>query len=257
MIASDNPCLSTPMNLAMNHQKQYYFWCFLLFLLVVTLIAPVGTGLTRLITALSATGLWIGVAWLWRSRKPILAGWLIVTVLSGLFLLLPGDHIDPNLLRADYVNNLKTYTQTKYVWGGENHWGIDCSGLVRQGFIRANFLRGLQSANPAPIRSALAMWWFDISAASLKDSYQQWTTTVLAAPSINEIPPNRLLPGDLAATVDGVHILAYIGNSQWIEADPGILKVIQIRVPELDNPWFQVPIKVVRWQQLAQSDQLK
>jgi NlpC/P60 family len=239
------------MNLAMTRQQQYYLWCLLLFIVVVTLLVPVGTGLTRLITTVAAMSLWLGVLWLWRSYQQIVGGWLVVTILSIIFLLMPGQAIEPNLLRADYVTSLKTYSNTKYVWGGENHAGIDCSGLVRQGFIRANLLRSVQSFNPAPLRTALAMWWFDISAASLKDGYKQWTIPVLTAPSINEIALDRLLPGDLATTADGVHVLAYIGDSQWIEADPVMLKVITVRVPERDNQWFHVPVKVVRWQQLA------
>jgi NlpC/P60 family len=239
------------MDLSMNRRQQYFLWCVLLAILVVTLIVPAGNGAIRLLTVGLAIALWLGIAWLWRNWKAAIGGWLVVTLFSGLFLLLPGAPADPNTLRVDYINSLKTYGDTKYIWGGENHWGIDCSGLIRQGLIRANFLRGIQSANPALVRSAFSMWWFDASAESLKDGYRQWTKPLFAAESINGIAINKLLPGDLAVTADGLHILAYIGDSQWIEADPGILKVITVKVPEPNNRWFQVPVKIVRWQQLV------
>lgn len=49
-----------------------------------------------------------------------------------------------------------------------------------------------------------------------------------------------LLAGDLADTVEGQHILAYIGRDRWIEADPGYHKVTIETVPDSDNPWFRV-----------------
>jgi hypothetical protein len=55
----------------------------------------------------------------------------------------------------------------------------------------------------------------------------------------------------MRAAIDGEHILAYVGANRSIEADPGDLKVIAVTVPNLDNFWFQVPVYVLRWQQLA------
>jgi hypothetical protein len=68
---------------------------------------------------------------------------------------------------------------------------------------------------------------------------------------INSIDSSKLLPGDLAATADGVHILAYIGDKKWIEADPTERKVIVVATPERINYWFGVPVYILRWQQLA------
>jgi cell wall-associated NlpC family hydrolase len=34
-----------------------------------------------------------------------------------------------------------------------------------------------------------------------------------------------LRPGDLAVTTSGSHVLAYLGQNQWIEADPDIMRV--------------------------------
>jgi len=40
--------------------------------------------------------------------------------------------------------------------------------------------------------------------------------------------------------------MAYLGNLLWIEADPTIKSVLVVPLPT-DNPWFDVPIVVMRW----------
>jgi hypothetical protein len=49
----------------------------------------------------------------------------------------------------------------------------------------------------------------------------------------------------------GRPILAYIGKNKWIEADPGYHKTIVVTVPEPNNFWFQTPVYILRWRQLA------
>ena len=95
------------------------------------------------------------------------------------------------------------------------------------------------------------MWWFDLSALALRDGERGWTTRLFKADSINSINTSKLLPGDLAATADGIHILAYISEHKWIEADPGERKVMVVNVPDKINYWFQVPVYTLRWQQLT------
>jgi hypothetical protein len=102
-------------------RKQYYTWCGLITIFILTLIAPAGNGAIRLMTVLSAIGIWLGIPWLWRSRKIVLTIWTIVTMLFTIFLLSPGSIVAADVLRSDYIDSLKTYHNTKYVWGGENH----------------------------------------------------------------------------------------------------------------------------------------
>ncbi|MGB7521632.1 MAG: hypothetical protein WA896_18540, partial [Spirulinaceae cyanobacterium] len=86
-------------------------------------------------------------------------------------------------------------------------------------------------------------------AVALRDEYKNYTKQLFLSPSINELNHNRIKPGDLAVTADGVHILAYIGNQTWIEADPNYQQVIKVKIPEPNNPWFNVPIYTLQWQQ--------
>jgi cell wall-associated NlpC family hydrolase len=134
------------------------------------------------------------------------------------------------------------------VWGGENHYGIDCSGLVREGLIQTNLHQGFATLNPALIRRGLEMWWFDAGADALLREYRGYTDRLFAAVSINELDHNQIQPGDLAATSDGEHILAYLGDRRWIEADPNLQKVVIESVPTA-NIWFHTSVEILRWRQ--------
>jgi NlpC/P60 family len=234
-----------------SRHQIYLLWCLALLLLIVLLIQPIGYGIMRLAIVGSAAAIWLGVFYLWWQRLAVRITALIISILLTLFLLLPGRPVNAELLRSDYIRALHTYLGTNYVWGGENRWGIDCSGLVREGMIQANLQQGMTTFNPALVRQGLAMWWFDLSALALRDGERGWTNRLFRSPSINSIDLTKLLPGDLAATVDGQHILAYAGQNKWIEADPGYNKVMVVTVPDLDNLWFHVPVYTLRWQQLA------
>lgn len=65
-----------------------------------------------------------------------------------------------------------------------------------------------------------------------------------------EADHSLLKPGDLAVTDDGVHVMAYLGDRAWIEADPHAHQVIEVILPS-DNPWFRMPVVFVRWQCLT------
>jgi NlpC/P60 family len=234
-----------------SRRQVFRLWCVAWFLLVVILIQPLGYTLGKLATILFILGVWSGIFYLGWQRLLVRIVALVVTFTVILCLILPGRSIDAQSLRTEYVWAMQGYIGTPYVWGGENHVGIDCSGLVREGLIQANLQQGITTLNPSLVRQGLAMWWFDLSALALRDGERGWTKRLFQADSINAIDPTRLLPGDLAATADGLHILAYIGDKTWIEADPGDRKVIVVPTPERINYWFGVPVYILRWQQLA------
>jgi hypothetical protein len=219
-------------------------------LFIVLIRQSISFGIMRLGIVLSGILVIVGLLYLlWRQR--LLRSIGLSMVLSVLiFLGLPGNPGAGRNLQSDYLQMLRTYEGSPYVWGGENHLGIDCSGLVREGLIQANLQHGLRTFNPALVRSGLEMWWFDAGADALLAEYRGYTQRLFPASSVNQLDLTKIQPGDLAATADGEHILAYLGDRQWIEADPDFQKVVIETVPT-DNHWFNVPIHTLRWNQFA------
>ena len=89
-----------------------------------------------------------------------------------------------------------------------------------------------------------------MSAKALRDEHLGLTKRLGQADSVNTADHSMLKPGDLAVTLDGVHVMVYRGERIWIEADPNIGKVVQITTPT-DNAWFQLPIVLMRWTALS------
>jgi hypothetical protein len=73
-----------------------------------------------------------------------------------------------------------------------------------------------------------------------------WILTDISVASSKDLPALH----QLGVTISGVHVMAYLGNRQWIEADPDIGKVVIVQVPERTNPWFQETFKLLRWREL-------
>ena len=224
----------------------------ILALWVADVACPIDTTLTRIAAVALAFACWalvVALAWP-RNRRRIVA---LFAPLPLALLLLPGGAADPAALRSACVRAMRRYEGTRYVWGGEGRLGIDCSGLVRRGLIDALVRDGIARAHPASARAAVALWWRDCSARSLGEGWRDLTIPVTAAPSIRALDESVLLPGDLAVTRDGVHVLAYAGDSEWIEADPTLMKVVTVRASDPGIGWLGIPVHVVRWRALAGS----
>ena len=190
------------------------------------MIAPYRTGLVRL----ALLGLWMLMAislllLLWQ-RKGLRSLLLIVLALLGLFAVLPGrGATDTARLRQRFVHYLQTYDGVRYIYGGENHIGIDCSGLVRAAMFRALIDEAIRAPDPALLRAALTLWWRDTNALQLGKGGKGLTLSIGdGLPMPMRTAPN-LRPGDLAVTTTGSHVLAYLDESRWIEADPDVARV--------------------------------
>lgn len=230
-----------------------FLWSFALVLFIAVWIFPESRRLTRMMGVGLFFVVWfglIGLCWRWRVAR---YGLLAATVLCGGFLLLPARKpIDAEALRADYIAGLRRYDGASYFWGGESPKGIDCSGLIRRGLIDAMFFRGVGTFDAGLVRRSIVLWWNDCTAQVLGETLDGATVYLRETPSINVLDHTTVLPGDLAVTTNGVHIMAYVGDHVWIEADPGLGRVVSLKAPVEDNLWFKGPMRLVRWRILAQ-----
>lgn len=224
------------------------FWAVALVVFAASALYPVGTTTSRAAGVLSFAFLWVGLlVFLWK--RPVWR-WLVIGITAAglIFLVLPGRPVSPETLREKYTSCLRRYEGVRYVWGGETALGIDCSGLVRRGLMDALFLEGLRTFNPGLVCGAISLWWNDTTARVLGEkNVASPTVAITETPEINLLDHSLLQPGDLAVTATGLHVLAYLGDQTWIEADPGLERVVLARVPSQDNPWLATPVKIVRW----------
>jgi hypothetical protein len=215
-------------------------------------LVPVRTGAIRFLLMGSWVVFLIGAVqffkhWIFRS----------ITIVCFLFVmslaLLSGRASDRLKMRQDYIQSLQDYEGTKYIWGGETFTGIDCSGLVRMALAETFFYTSIRTFNPELFRKAVKYWFFDSSAKALRDGHRNRTKQVMKAESIKLINYPLLEEGDLAVTTDGLHILAYIGEQKWIQADPSAGKVT-ITHKDKKNVWFDLPVIVLRWSIFATAN---
>lgn len=231
-------------------KPRHRYWAGFWLLAACVFLFPINNGPLRVVVVFMALAAYASLIFIFRSCKPVLVGLMLPGILAGVFLICPGGAPETQRLRNAYLHSLRTYEGTRYIWGGENKLGIDCSGLVRAGLIKANFEQGMLTANPKLVRFSVSLWWHDCSAKALGEEYCGLTRRITVAPSINRLAETEILPGDIAVTSSGVHVLAYLGKDEWIEADPNLRKVVIIKVPAVNNPWFQEPVQVMRWTEL-------
>lgn len=219
--------------------------------LLVIPLHPVNTMMLKLPFLGCLVAAWAGLASLaWRSPR-LRAGALALPLLAVTPFLLPGAEIDEAELRRDYVRRLHEFEGTSYHWGGESKRGIDCSGLPRRAFRDALLAYGFRHLNGRAFRGHLEQWWFDASAKALGEGYRRYTVPLEPSGTIREMCHDGLVVGDLAVTTSGVHILAYVGEGRWIQADPGVGAVVTLHGGEADNSWFDAPVTTHRWTLLA------
>lgn len=206
------------------------------------LLYPIENRLTRF---LSVAGVFILAAAIVLRGRPSRRLTLPALGLGLALFCLPGRPATASL-RTDYCSMLRLFRNTPYVWGGENLLGVDCSGLVRQGLVWGQLLNGLRTANGRLLRGGLWLWLHDCTARELGNSWRGQTQRMFSAESLNLTDYARLLPGDLAVTSGGVHVLVYLGDGTWYEADPGYRAVLRQTVPSRDG-WFGQPVVLLRW----------
>ena len=227
-------------------------WIIGLITLAALAFQPASTGVSRwatlgLVSAMITTVL--RFIWKWRGiRFGILGGILLL----GIAVAIPWKiKTSPDRLRDQVVQHLRSFDGCEYYWGGEARGGIDCSGLIRRGMIDASLSEGFRTLDLGLVRHGLSLWWNDTSAEALGKEHAGLTKRLADAPNLHSLDHKNLLPGDIAVTAGGGHILAYIGHETWIEADPGEGKVVTIHAPTSPNPWLKMKVWLLRWTILA------
>jgi hypothetical protein len=208
---------------------------------------PVNSSMMKIGFLASIAFAWAGMAFLLWKRRTLRRLLLILPLIPMVALILPGREIDGTELRADYLERMSSLEETRYVWGGESRRGIDCSGLPRKALRDALLAYGLRNGNGSAIRGYVEQWWYDASARALGEGYRGYTVALKMRGSLRDLDLRSLVPGDLAVTADGLHILAYIGDENWIQADPGLGRVATLNCRTSNNIWFSTPVTLHRW----------
>jgi NlpC/P60 family len=219
--------------------------------LLVIPLSPINSSRLNTLFIVCAIGAWAGMLFFAWRMKLIRYFLFLIPVLLAIPFCLPKAGIEEKELRADYLQRLVKFEKTRYVWGGESSRGIDCSGLPRRAFRDALLAYGMKHANGLAFRAYLEHWWFDASANALGEGYRNYTKPVGLSGTIHTMDYDNLLPGDLAVTTGRGHVLVYVGDEQWIQADPGIGFVAVLNGRTSSNVWFTIPVTIHRWQMLS------
>ncbi len=215
--------------------------------LIALTIWPYHDGALRYGLPLGLLAVWsAGLGFVWR-RKFWRLVLLISPMLAAVPWFLPEKPIDPKILRVRYVAAMERMKGSPYVWGGESRRGIDCSGLPRRGLRDALWETGMENGNGEAFRKWAEQWWFDTSAKALGQNYRGFTRPLGISGKLRDLDCDHLMPGDLAVTADGRHVMVYLHDRKWIQADPMASKVIIGHAQRDQNPWFTSRVTMHRW----------
>jgi hypothetical protein len=213
---------------------------------------PIHDTLSKAATILGVVGSAAGlIAAGWRHKFLRLGPVLIVVALALVFAL-PSRQWDRQAIRTRYVDNLRSYEGVRYVWGGEGRMGIDCSGLPRRAYRDALLAEGLRTFNGALTRLWLDQWWHDAGARTMSEG-GEGRLVPLQRPGATG-PADGLEPGDVAVVNSSTHVVVYLGNGAWIEADPAPDRVIVHEAPKDGRSFLGASPRMFRWRELAGAD---
>ncbi len=214
--------------------------------LVALAFYPYHDGVLRYGFPLSLAAAWAAglmVFWRWKPVRMMVA---LPFLLASPFLLL-GLPLESSKLHDYYVTALRRMEGAPYVWGGERKGGIDCSGLPRRALRDALWQMGLETGNGTAFRRWAEQWWFDASAKALGENYRGFTRPMGMAGKLRDLDFYTLSPGDMGVTADGRHLMVFLGDGEWIQADPGSSRVTIEKPVMCGNVWFDAQVTMHRW----------
>ena len=189
-----------------------------------------------------------------RARICVLLVLLLPVAILSVKLVTGGRATDKGALRSLYIQRMRSYLGVKYSWGGETRLGIDCSGLARTGLEEAMLAQGWQDGNSRSVwPTACRLWRRDTSAKGMLDETYGYTRRIGHADELSDTGSIRmnsgmsLLPGDLAVTDGGVHVMIYTGNGRWIEANPDDGRVVENNSSHSERGYFNMSVTILRW----------
>ncbi len=232
----------------LENKMNRILWCLAIFLTLtvcIVILQPLHNKYLCLITLLLFLCLFSVIFVLFKQYKWFKIA-LPTVALACLGILLNQSKIDSKTLSSLYINQLISFNNVPYVWGGESGFGIDCSGLPRKSLVNALLLYSVSHFNGTAFLKAIDYWWNDASALEMTRGYNGRMTVSDHVFTINESAKLSISPGDLAVTENGVHVMVFLDSKHVIQAEPGAGKVIIHDVPSA-NSWLQHNVKLVRW----------
>ena len=213
------------------------------FFFIICCFYPVNSFLSRSIFIAAFVLFWFSPYITGVRNKKFIVGHLVLTVMLILSPLAFFKTESKEAFKSLYLKNLGSFEGVSYFWGGENFIGIDCSGLPRKSLINAYFYTG-------QLQKAFSTWWYDSSAKALGENYRNYTADICSFNSLRDVDYSLIKSGDLAITANGVHVIVYLGNKRWIQADPQQGRVVIEDPLTTKSSWFDVKVKIVRWMDL-------
>jgi cell wall-associated NlpC family hydrolase len=161
---------------------------------------------------------------------------------------LPGRSWNRAAIQSRYVTNLRSYQGTPYVYGGEGTFGIDCSGLPRRAYRDALMAEGLRTVNGSLIRAWLDQWWHDAGASAMGQGAEGRLVPIVGGLDSRD----TLEPGDVAVVNGDTHVVVFLGDGQWAEADPDAAKVLFHDEKTEGVAFLGASPKYFRWRELTE-----